>query len=130
MIKHRKTRGELSRAGTRPRNDDDRLLGRDVIVASVTGIAHDCIKIVGITLNRIMIKYRHARILESLRESARRGVTVEARYRDSAHGNTELAHRVYELKGLFLVRRTVIGAALLLLDITGVDAKHKFGLIA
>ena len=130
MIEHRKAGRELARAGTWTCHHYNRLVRRDVIVAAVAGIAHNRIQIVRIPLDRIVIEDGNARILDCLGERPRGRMAVKTRNGNAANGDAELPHRIDEIERLLLVRRPVIGAALLLLDIARINAKNELRLIA
>ena len=57
-------------------------------------------------------------------------MAVKARNSNATNGDAKLPHRIDEIESLLLVCRPIISAALLLLDITRINAKNELRLIA
>jgi len=123
-------RGKLAAAWSGTRYDDQGLVGLDVLVGTVSLLAHDEVHVRGISLGVEVGVDPDASPLELVLEQVRRRLALEPGDDDPDHMNAPSFEIVDELHGIGVVRDTEIGPDLLALDITRKDTQDDVCLVS
>ena len=122
--------GQLAASGPGPGDDDQGVLGLDVVVGAVALVADDDVDVGRIALGEAVGIDADALPLELVLEDAGGRLVVEPGDDHGPDLDAPLAQVVDELHGVDVVRVAEIGPHLFPFDVAGIDAEQEVGLAA
>ncbi len=122
--------GQLAAARPRPGDDDQGVLGLDVVVGPVALVADDDVDVGRVALGEAVGVDPDALPLELVLEDAGGRLVVEPGDDDGLDADAPLAEVVDELEGVDVVGVAEVGPHLAAFDVAGVDAEQEIGLAA
>ena len=120
----------LAAAGARRGDDDERVCGRDIIVAAKALVAHDVGNIGGVARDGIVAVVADAECVEALDESVRRVLPRVLRDAHAADIEAQRAERVDQSQAVVIVGDAEVAAHLVFLNVVRVDRDDDLHIVA
>ena len=129
MIQLREAGGELARARTGRRHDNERTRGLDELVLAVAFVRNDQIDVVRIALNGIVQLGGNAECIQTIAEDVGSGLTGILRDNHGRDSKTIAAEQVDQAQDVLVIGNAQVATGLVLLDMVCIDCDDDLNII-